>query len=313
MSISFKETLRLAVLDGDGQAALRAIAALPDTFAIKPRDLIRSGIEHDGARDSFAGLCLRHLQFKMLEHVVRQAPFGLTLDDFCTFSHLNGGGREHTQSLASLSVAAVRPEGLELAFRLEPTNKSLSALLPYGSANSTLHFIALKRAVIARDVDLTRHLECVRLLKRHGAPIARSTDASSSGAEAFFSNDWHPRHRADIAELLREYHVAGLVNLNVSFHHTVHSVGGLFPLAASIKLGDAAATREIISLGANLELPLTSDAADLHSLVRSHRHTNESELLAAVTEALMARRIRETACGTNTASVTSARHRTVRV
>lgn len=308
MSIAFTFEVEAAVRRGDSARILHLLASLPSDS--QPARLMRLGFEARGCRGSFIQLCAEYRDAKLLEHVVRQAPFGLTLDDFsnCYLNSAGTGPQVYT-SLHALSVAKAFPEGLKLALELEPQNKVLTEMLPLGASQATLHFIALYNGVWKPDLaeHLRGLLQCARLLREHGASIAHAHQKRNAAADAWFSRPWAAAIRAELPALLREYVDAGIVDIQQPSRYWLNDRGFSYagknapvPLEAVIEQGCITATTALIELGATLP----PGRPDLHDLVRDQAHPEhiEAPLLAAVTKALMSRTISRAAAAAASAT-----------
>jgi hypothetical protein len=283
-----------AVMDANGEAVLGALASLPPES--QPRALVRRGFLYRGNTVSFVDLCVDQRAAGVLEHVLSQAPYGLTLSDFSHCGPVEGWSKVY-RSLHRVATYAGYADGLKLALKLEPENADLSCLFRYMGQNATLHYLSVHKVckkvvgTAAREHRLGA-MECARLLMAHGAPIrSHGGEDPNPLTGAFFGNKWPEVMVDELPGLLKHYAQASLVDLDAPLHLDIPVVGGLPPLAAALKNGCPAACRELILLGCDLNVALPTDSADVLEMAHRSEHPDwlRGELAASITEALMLR------------------------
>lgn len=298
MSADFGQVVVRAAVEGDCRAVLATLASLPD--GAKPRELVRAGFVRNDKRVSFVDLCIQLRDMRLLEHVVRQAPFGLTVTDFSHSMPTPGWSDQLVfRFLALASTLNAYPDGLRLALRLEPQSADLRRLHARGTSSASLHYISLASAAgMGQRAALLGHLECAALLKAHCAPVLDAgVDCANPAADALFARKWANPIGPELSEFVNSYVAAGLLRLDAPLRPGHPGTGGMLPLAAAMKNGCSHGARAVILAGCDVQAALAPGFTDVLEMAQSYPHPDgiKAELLARMTEALMLRRVASSA------------------
>lgn len=243
---------------------------------------------------TFAQLCLHVDGIKELRELMAQVP-AITLDDVCSYDATVGKfsvSWEMSLFEEALRIDFPRPDALRLAIEKDPESETL--IQPLERFNgSTLHYEAVTMLVAAETVDKAAKLAdiCQQLLE-HKAPIGHKLPGlSMDAAELFFRVRWKAGAAAVIAPVVRKYMEAGLVDLDQPLQRA-----RCMPAELAVMNGSAEAAVFAIDAGCDLSMCRSGEHQSLLELAQERRTDPDGHVLAAVTQALMRRQLRERAC-----------------